>query len=60
MVAKVSSQVKRPASAGTKRKSQALLNASVLGESVSEENGLDLGGLVEDPESEPSLGEGIL
>ena len=57
---KLSSQDKRPASAGTKRKSQALLNASVSDESVSEENVLDQGGPEEGPETASSLRRGIL
>ena len=59
VVAKLASHAKRPISAGTKKKSQALLNASALCESGSGESGLDHGGLVEVPEREPSLEEGI-
>ena len=60
VVAKSAPQGKRPASAGTKRKSQALLNTSVLEESVSDENVLDQGGLDEGPETAASLRRGIL
>ena len=59
VVAKSASHAKRPASAGIKRMSQALLNTSVLDESVSEENVLDQGGPEEGPETASSLRRGI-
>jgi len=59
VIAKVATSVK-PSQAGGKRKSQALLNTSVLDESVSEENVLDQGGPEEGPETASSLRRGIL